>query len=519
MEALCATALQSVWAGFDISLLNFAANEHFSGSSLLLIVCMYKASIVLGSVGASLFGCGRKSWICLLGASVVKLPALIILAVSLDHLPGIFFTSLSFLGYVIVGFCLGFSQFVLLRSSVIANSKDSWTLLILVVYAGLTMGHFVSTLLLDSGDRSDSEQVGFITTEMNYNTFAALKHMFIKARYGPLSTIFVSVFLQSSSLYPLHVLWRKTELPIEQKEDPSNAESLEPHLRQNFMKILCLTSLMAFAAMGIAESFPYYLFTYSPIASNKESIKYFHLHVAASLFGCLFYLNVISKKEIPTNFVLSLSFVGCGISICCFAFEFASALSAIIYGFSLSLLMPCLVLYLASIRDMSIDALICSASFGQLVFPLILTQILNHYGQQLYSTVNFLTLLIVVFLFICLLNVQSRLEKPTGKSQERIWQFFRGDFGMNRSRSIRKFISNVRGSLHGSLRGSRYRRLRRSPARSPLAREAPSSLGLHPNMATVKNYRSTQSSSKMLRPNVSIDEDPSTCVSQESPNI
>lgn len=58
MEALCATALQSIWAGFDISLLHFVANEHFSGSSLLLIVCMYKASIVLGSVGASLFGCG-----------------------------------------------------------------------------------------------------------------------------------------------------------------------------------------------------------------------------------------------------------------------------------------------------------------------------------------------------------------------------------------------------------------------------------------------------------------------------
>ncbi|KAI1726463.1 DAF-16/FOXO Controlled, germline Tumor affecting [Ditylenchus destructor] len=517
MEALCATALQSIWAGFDISLLHFVANEHFSGSSLLLIVCMYKASIVLGSVGASLFGCGRKSWVCLLGASFVKLPALIILAVSLDHLPGIFFTSLSFMGYVVIGFCLGFSQFVLLRSSVVANSKSTWTLLILIVYACFTMGHFVSTFLLDSGDRS--EKVGFSTAEMNYNTFAALKHMFIKGRYRSLSTIFVSVFLQLSSLYPLHVLWRKTDIPIEQKEDPSNAESLEPHLQQNFMKILCLTSLMGFAAMGLADSFPYYLFTYSSIASNKESIEYFHLHAAASLFGCLFYLNVISKKEIATNFVLSLSFVGCGISICCFAYEFASALSSIIYGFSLSLLMPCLVLYLASIRGMTIDALICSATFGQLVFPLILTQILNHYGQQLYSTVNFLTLLIIVFLFICLLNVQSKLEKPTGKSQERIWQFFRGDFGMNRSRSIRKFISNVRGSLHGSLRGSRYRRLRRSPAKSPLAREAPSSLGLHPNMATVKNYRSTQSSSKMLRPNVSIEEDPSTCVSQESPNI
>lgn len=122
-------------------------------------------------------------------------------------------------------------------------------------------------------------------------------------------------------------------------------------------------------------------------------------------------------------------------------------------------------------------------------------QLLGQYGVQLFPAVNLVSLLAMVFIFVCLLNAQSKMDKPLSEPQARVWAFFRGE-GAKRTRSIRKLISSVRGSIRR--RGSRYRRL--NAQNQHLQHQA-----LSPSTAPVRSYRSMQS--RRLQHHTSIDED------------
>lgn len=151
---------------------------------------------------------------------------------------------------------------------------------------------------------------------------------------------------------------------------------------------------------------------------------------------------------------------------------------------------------------------------------------MQNYGNELFTTVNFFTLLIMVCLFVWLLNMQSITEKPHGnlhlmalltfhldENHAQIWIFFQGQ-GLKRANSVRKFISTFRESLRGVGGGRSYRRLRRFQ-RSP----QPNSTLIENPLANAPTYRSIESARKSnflqltRRLYNSIDEDPPTSVS------
>uniref|UniRef100_A0A915E0W0 Uncharacterized protein n=1 Tax=Ditylenchus dipsaci TaxID=166011 RepID=A0A915E0W0_9BILA len=324
--------------------------------------------------------------------------------------------------------------------------------------------------------------------------------MEIKLRYPTQLLCLVFAAFQACTIYSVYVLWQKMSYSANNLAQ-FDAEDIDDSLKKNFVCIIFLTSLMGFGASALMSTFPYYLFAYCSF-ENQNVFQYFFVFSASVVCGRLLFCSITSSKNISNNFVLLFSLITCGASICCFSYEAVRILSSAFYGLSLSLIVPSLTMYMAHLRGMSIDALICSYDFGALVFPLFLTQILNHYGRELFSTINFLSLLFLVFLLICLLNVQSRLEKPADKQQAHIWHFFRGEFTAKRTKSIRKFISSVGGSIRGSLRerGSRYRRMCR-PSR--LAQPSATTQRLHPGAAAVRNYRSSQTT-PITRSNNSI---------------
>lgn len=128
----------------------------------------------------------------------------------------------------------------------------------------------------------------------------------------------------------------------------------------------------------------------------------------------------------------------------------------------------------------SVHPLVCGVMASQLVYPMLMGRALAAFGPELYSAANFLALLCLAMLFVALLNLQSNMARPADPVQQRVWRFFRGE-GLKRTRSIRQFISSVRGSI----KENKYGRLRRG--RSPLP-----STPLGPNPIAVTNYRSTQ---------------------------
>lgn len=150
----------------------------------------------------------------------------------------------------------------------------------------------------------------------------------------------------------------------------------------------------------------------------------------------------------------------------------------------------------------TIHPLLCGFTASYLISPFCISYVLSNYGAESYSVVNFSILLAMVVLFVTMLNIQSNMESPVDPVQQRIWRFFRGE-GLKRTRSLRKFISSVRGSI----KGSQYGRLRRGNA-------ATTPLG--PNPVAVKSYRSTQNTNKKhnkwleARHNTSIDEESTT---------
>ncbi|KAI6216559.1 hypothetical protein M3Y99_01813900 [Aphelenchoides fujianensis] len=193
--------------------------------------------------------------------------------------------------------------------------------------------------------------------------------------------------------------------------------------------------------------------------------------------GCLasrvLFLTFASK--FPVMFWLGCAMLMCGVAICGLGFEPTKSVASAFFGNGRASVHPLLVGMIGS----------------SLVSPLAMTQVVQTYGPELFTSFNLFAVFLMVCLFVGLLNVQSSTERPPDEKHARVWIFFQGQ-GMKRTRSIRKFI----GSLRGSLRGSRYRRLRRHQ-RSPLPPADSSLLG--PNPIATRSYRSTESARRQRK--------------------
>lgn len=103
-------------------------------------------------------------------------------------------------------------------------------------------------------------------------------------------------------------------------------------------------------------------------------------------------------------------------------------------------------------------------------------------------------------------------HEVSGENAVKVWRFFRGEGALKRTRSIRKFI----GSIKGSIRRRQYRRMQgvssplgmASPNSSSQLNVRPSPNRLSPHTYGPRTYRSTQERQK---PSIEIeDESPST---------
>uniref|UniRef100_A0A914Y7F6 Uncharacterized protein n=1 Tax=Panagrolaimus superbus TaxID=310955 RepID=A0A914Y7F6_9BILA len=108
------------------------------------------------------------------------------------------------------------------------------------------------------------------------------------------------------------------------------------------------------------------------------------------------------------------------------------------------------------------------------------------------------------------------MDKPEGEHSAKIWGFFRGEGALKRTKSLRKFI----GSIRGSIRGRRYRRMQ--GAASPLNGASPtpniqlnSPNRLSPHTCKARTYRSTQS--RIKKPRIEIEDESSSGATVSTP--
>uniref|UniRef100_A0AC35FFW5 Uncharacterized protein n=1 Tax=Panagrolaimus sp. PS1159 TaxID=55785 RepID=A0AC35FFW5_9BILA len=326
--------------------------------------------------------------------------------------------------------------------------------------------------------------------------------IFIRTKINNWLLLFI--FATASSIYPLYTLWKsqnseETYVDIAQENEHST-------------KLLFLCSVIGFFTNALFQMFPYFVFSYN----RGEMIPLYFIIFSASLcIGRIVYTVICRQNE--HNIILSLSFVLCGVSVCIYSFEPARLISSALYGFGFSMILPSLTLYIGRQSQNHVNILVSGFFLAPLVSPFFLTLTLNTFGPQFFTSINFLTLIITVFFFVWLLNVQSKMDKPEGEHSAKVWWFFRGEGALKRTKSLRKFI----GSIRGSIRGRRYRRMQ--GAASPLNGTSPtptiqlnSPNRLSPHTCSkARTYRSTQS--RIKKPRIEIEDESSSGATVSTP--
>uniref|UniRef100_A0AC34QKE4 Uncharacterized protein n=1 Tax=Panagrolaimus sp. JU765 TaxID=591449 RepID=A0AC34QKE4_9BILA len=440
MQTLFASVLQALWIGFDSFYFVFYCHEIFNDVLLTIAITSFEAAVFLGTVFTLIIKEKINLWLSLFGFSAMKVFFQISLVLS-------YVKEASIVILAMLGFCIGviFANLIVLSTKKMASQYGN--LLVSIIYACSAGGIFISSILLEKVDiEVPIHPRTKIPLPMFPNNATTLSNMHVHSRYPPVIVLIISAVFQGSSLYPFYSLWKtKIEQPTEDEyQDINNDNS------KLYRKILFLCCVMGFFVNALFTTYPYFLFAYN----HGESVHiYFTIFCVAFLFGRIVFTAVCRHNE--HNIILSLSFVLCGISICFYSFQDARIISSGVYGFGLSMINPVLTIYIGQITQLNVHVLLCACNFGPLLFPLPLTLLLNNFGPQLFTSVNFLILLITVFFFVWLLNVQSKMDKPEGENAAKIWRFFRGEGAFKRTKSLRKFI----GSIRGSIRGRRYRRM------------------------------------------------------------
>uniref|UniRef100_A0A7E4ZWH5 Transmembrane protein n=1 Tax=Panagrellus redivivus TaxID=6233 RepID=A0A7E4ZWH5_PANRE len=370
-------------------------------------------------------------------------------------------------------------------------------LIVSVIFACLAGGMLISSILLERNAHEivyDNRRRPMIPSRPPDELF----FMDVHSRYPAFIIIIFSVAFQVTSLHPLYALWKApSEAPTDDEAIDSNASKVE------VKKLLILCLIIGFNTNALFFSFPFYVLSH-----------HFYMNgdwMASFLFGRVIHTAICRRHE--HSIVLAISFVVSGVAVCIFSFEPARLAASALYGLGFSMILPVLVLLVGRISYSYVYPLTSAFSLGPILFPPLLTTLLNSHGPQLFTSINFLLLIVTVFFFVWILNVQSRMDKPDGEHSAKVWRFFRGEGAFKRTRSLRKFI----GSIRGSIRGRNYRRMQR--ASSPLG--APkASTGLHLQLGApedtnrlsphyVSTYRSTQSRQKAT---IEVDdESSSTC--------
>ncbi|KAI6196295.1 hypothetical protein M3Y94_01091800 [Aphelenchoides besseyi] len=473
--AVCVT--QCVMLGFDSMFLSLLIHQFF-GPLLLVGTCVYNGCMLVAAVLVAINGFGRwDTWAT----------CFVLLSVKAIALSGIAIQSfkvllLTLLG--IIGFCIAAEQSLILDLSIRRIPNPAKKLLIPLCFSCISAGSFLSSLLFEETTVEVTNRRDFITTNnsssfySNYKSFNVLQQIYVQPRI-PIAYIAVgSSILQCFLGYLVYDLWKtKTN---DSRPSSNDAETAEVSPADKLHHIHAIGGTLVFLSSGLFFVFPYQTTGFS---LPSYGIVYLYAFLGACFASRLLFL--IFACKFPVMFWLAAGILMSAGGLCLFGFELTKSLAAVWYGMGLSIMLPILSTLFSKSRGAAIHPLLISSIASSVVYPLAMSQIVHTYGTEIFTTANFLALFLMVCFFVCLLNVQSSTDKPRDENHARVWIFFQGQ-GVKRTRSIRKFI----GSIRGSIRGSRYRRLRRHQ-RSP---QPPNNNLLSPNLNTNRSYRSTESS-------------------------
>ncbi|KAI6184688.1 hypothetical protein M3Y97_00623000 [Aphelenchoides bicaudatus] len=468
---VCVT--QCFCLGFDFNFLTLFLHIKLIGPLLLVGSCIFNGCILVGSLVVWMNGYAKFDvWACVFGLLSLKVISLCILALDLFD-----FVFLSFIGCV--GFCIGSKQALIFDLVVRRIPNPAKKLLVQLCFASYSLGNLASALFYDQNAPGLNEQSIVAPNQTTYHSiyksFNILLHFQINLRVTSSCVIVALAVIQCFLGYCVYDLWKR-ESPDSQPE----TEETEPVVNEYARNVERISSGFAFFSSGLISIFPYYVFGF---ALTDNSAIFFY----AFLLGCLAsrLLLLAFACKFPPMFWLCSSLVICGVSICCSSFEELRLFYPALFGMGLSMILPSNIMLISKHKGTSIHPLFCGSIASSLIYPILVTYVMQTYGSELFTTINFFTLLIMVVLFVCFLNVQSITEKPQDEKHARIWIFFQGQ-GIKRVHSVRKFVSAFRESLRSNNRS--YRRLRRFQ-RSP----QPDSNLIENPLAT---YRSVESARK-----------------------
>ncbi|CAD5219464.1 unnamed protein product [Bursaphelenchus okinawaensis] len=479
------SALLAVSISFDICCFNYYVEERFTGPLLLISTCLFNFGVLIGAITVWVLSDRFSLWATVFFLSLCKVVLHFTLKLTLPN--PVIITVLS-----AEGLLLGWTQSVVYYQAFTKVPAISKRLLLAIIFLGFGLGQLIGTLFVVENDHI-SVTINKNVTELSfyksvYNTAGALQPMSISFRISFENICFGSAVVQCLISYLIYDVWKTPECTntftvtrLQHDvlvEQPSNDSS------NVVKKLIYIGWLLGFLSSSLIAGVPHYLFGFSNAT--------YHVYL---LYICMFgyvlgrILFLVYGNKFPPTFWLILSMVITGASTCGLTFNEFQMASVLFHGLGVSLIFPAYSFFLLRIHGTSIHSLIMSSVVAQFTYPILLTQMLSAYGAELYSASNFGLLLGLMVVFVYLLNVMSSMASPSDPVQQRVWRFFRGE-GLKRTTSIRKFISSVRGSI----RGSRYGRLRIS--KSPGV-EAATPLG--PNPIAVNSYRSTDSSAKKNR--------------------
>jgi len=221
-------------------------------------------------------------------------------------------------------------------------------------------------------------------------------------------------------------------------EDLDEPEGMAMPLDKNSVKMLILSTVLAFLANGLEAVFGYLIFSYA-----KLTVPTLHLRDGTWLVAAFWLsfsigriLCVFISVHLQPYTMIAIDLLGLGLACCCLFIDSWGVtlyLGIFMFGLFLSGIVPSLICFIrctVRLRASLINVLVIGAAFGELVGPLLVAYLMNELGARIFIVSSFLTTVLMLLLFVAILNRLAQFDKTIASQshlKQVVWHFLSGE--------------------------------------------------------------------------------------------
>ncbi|TKR94848.1 hypothetical protein L596_009083 [Steinernema carpocapsae] len=357
------------------------------------------------------------------------------------------------------GFVSGLSQSAINIGFVRLFAKEFSTF-VYILYASYAFGVLAPSFLFEIGPPAHDCVEIFPVTNASGLVKPKPKMPSLRAKVPTDYAISVAAILELVITYAYFTYVKQVQAANENGPD-DEYQDIDQHHKdkstdRNVMSILILVTITSCVANSLFVVFPYYLSSYSISPLNLTKSRLF---VGGFAIGRI--VAFIASLKIAPYFIMAISIIGCGMAVCCLSIDSLNIFGCCLFGLFLSPILPTFIPYLRYYLKLSVSTIhvvVSGSAFGALLYPLVVAQMIHQFGNRVFIAVNFLSVILLVALFVKILNIQSQMEK-TYASQDPLLllvkRFFTVESALKRTKSIRPMISRLRPNTYRKFRGPR----------------------------------------------------------------